>query len=328
VDTMKRRQADSAAAEDQMRQVQRAREEALRQQKAQKDEIWRQAQQATAQEQSRKQQATAEQPTETKEIQRPDQAAAEARQKAKREQLAKIAVASPSNSPPLPGTGESLDSPEISLASIFLGKWTRDENKRVISEDGSRTVLVVPNGSRVQAWVDGHAGPACRDVLWKPERSDERAGIRPSLPISPDSKRVVYLATLDGGGVAVVSDSTQSPVYKEIEWIGYGPRGHHIAYVVKVPDEDTVSTVRHDRVFMVDNGNAGPLFSRIDPNSITFSADGEHLAYVADAIPPKTDSFNTVRPHQCCVVLDGKEQTHYGYIQALGLTHDGGHCSI
>jgi GYF domain 2 len=98
VDTLKRRQADSAAAaEDQMRQAQRAREEALRQQKEQNEEMSRQAQHAIAEEQSRKQQATAEQPTGRNETQRPDQAAAEVRQKTKREQLAKIAIASPFN---------------------------------------------------------------------------------------------------------------------------------------------------------------------------------------------------------------------------------------
>jgi len=153
---------------------------------------------------------------------------------------------------------------------------------------------------------------------------DQTRGLQPSLPISPDFKRIAYLAPVDGGGVKVVADSTESPVYKEIKWIGFGPAGHHLAYLVNVPDEDP--SMRHNRMFVGDNGIAGPLFSRIDPNSITFSADGQHLAYVGQIDPPEINGLLSNRSQQYCVVLDGKEQNHYGYIQGVRLSPNGSHC--
>ena len=325
LDSMKQRQAaaDTATAEQQ-REAQQRQDYVIRQRNEQQAEASRKARQAAEQEQLRQKEEVAQKLKEASESQQRVWTAAEEKQRAKRAALVKINFAPPASSGDDETSKGSAESPEVTLTAVPLGKWPREQDKRIISSDGKRTVLVVPNGSRVQAWVDGQPGPVCREVLWKPERTDAPQWAQPSLPISPDSKRVAYLAAMDEGGVCVISDATRSPVYKEIKWIGFGPGEHHLAYIVNIPDLDRRSTEQRDRLFVVDNGNAGLLFSRID--QLTFSADGQHLAYIGYVWPPRSDSFNTNRQPQCCVVLDGAEQKHFAYIQQLFLSRDGSHC--
>jgi hypothetical protein len=101
MDAMKHRQADAtaiaAAAGRQQQEAQRKRDEALRQENDQDAEAWRKAQEEKNREQNRKQQAIVEQEKRTSEGQQREQAAAEARQKAKREQLAKLAFGPSAN---------------------------------------------------------------------------------------------------------------------------------------------------------------------------------------------------------------------------------------
>lgn len=87
---------------------------------------------------------------------------------------------------------------------------------------------------------------------------------------SADSKHFLYTATRPEGKACVVVDGKAGETYEAIMKGGplFGPAGKRFVYVAKVDQSYRV----------VIDGVAGPMYRNID--AITFSADGQHVAYV------------------------------------------------
>jgi len=216
--------------------------------------------------------------------------------------------------------GGSQAAPAIQLDVVPLGPLVATggghyEVAPLITKDGSRAVVVASKGSRVQAYVDGVPGPIVRDVRALQGTPISGSG---SPAFSSDQKRVAYIVGLDGGKQAVVVDSTQSPAYDSVAWLGFAPVGHHFAYIAQ----------RAGKYFVVDNGQAGLIYDGIQPSIVTFSPDGTHCAYVAFATPTTTlppVQQHGLQPQRFRVVLDGKEQKHFEPAGKLTFSNDGKH---
>jgi hypothetical protein len=145
---------------------------------------------------------------------------------------------------------------------------------------------------------------------------------------------VAYITELDGDKEAVVIDSVQSSVYDKIGWLGFGPKGHHVAYVAVTYKPAARGETRSSTVTLVDNGKAGPTFDDIasasykrsedelDKGSIVFSADGEHVAYIGRKAAPKTGNQ---RDHYRLVIDGRPEPREYEHILELRISRDGAH---
>ena len=62
-----------------------------------------------------------------------------------------------------PGPVSSI-APNIILNSMPLGPFPKQRENVIVTDDGSRVLVIAAQGSRVQAVVDGQPGPVCRNV--------------------------------------------------------------------------------------------------------------------------------------------------------------------
>ena len=311
--------------------------------KAQKDYQERQKREQEERQKAEQAKIDAAQRQKQEEVKQADQRrlAAEAKQKAQEAELLKnrpkpVATAANTNAP-------TATPAAITLASMPLAPMPKEREKIVFSDDRARVFVIASQGSRVQAIVDGVSGPLCRKLRWPLQRASlapasynsslgmwpDNTPVKGPPPFSPDKKRVAYITELDAGKEAVVIDSAQSPVYDRIGWIGFGPNGHHFAYVA-VNNKAGARGETRSIVTMVDNGKAGPSFDDIasasykrgeealDKGGIVFSADGEHLAYIGVKQSPQ-------RSHSR-VMIDGRADPHeYEHIRDLQISRDGQH---
>jgi hypothetical protein len=264
--------------------------------------------------------------------------AAEAKQKAvEAEFLKNIPKPVAASTPAI--AGAPATAPSITLSSMPLGPLPKERERMLFSDDQTRLFVIATQGSRTQAIVDGVPGPLCRKLRWPYQRESLGAAswshdirVPGPPPFSPDKKRVAYIMELDNDKQAVVIDGVQSPVYDKVAWLGFGPNGHHVAYIAVVRGPPVQPGRRQSAsVTMVDNGKAGPTFDaiaeaalvdRFEGEEVVFSADGEHLAYIG------TKEKESPQRNHHFVVIDGHPQPRdYERIAQLRLSHDGQHAA-
>ncbi len=115
--------------------------------------------------------------------------------------------------------------------------------------------------------------------------------------MTPDGKSIAYLTSLQTGmqyQVTVVANGKPGLEYGSLKDLRFAPDGH-VIYAVTAPQ--TAKT------FVVDGDKELGPYDNADLNTLHFSADGEHMAYVAQA---NGQSF---------VVLDDKRMS--GFIEVL-----------
>ena len=134
---------------------------------------------------------------------------------------------------PVPAGAIMLDA--VPLGSITATGGGHYNPLPVITNGGGRTLLVAPNGSRVQAYVDGVAGPVVNAIPMTQTLPQAQLGgcTNGSPQFSADQQRVAYIVDLDSNKHAVVVDGTMSPAYDQINWFSFAPVGHHFAYSAK-----------------------------------------------------------------------------------------------
>ncbi len=130
--------------------------------------------------------------------------------------------------------------------------------------------------------------------------------VRKSLIVSPDCRRLAYVARKGKTQVAVV-DRKEQRGYDKIEngSLTFSPDGHRLAYVARESQKQLV----------IVDGKEQKHHDKIEKGSLTFSPDGQHLAYAARESKKQL------------VIMDGKEQTQYERIAGGSLTFspDGQH---
>jgi hypothetical protein len=126
------------------------------------------------------------------------------------------------------------------------------------SPDRRHEVEIVESASSQRIRVDGEEGEPFRGIA--PE----------ALAYSPDGTRLAYAAE-DATGWHLVVDGVPGPAHAGIGQVTFSPNGKSIAYVAL--DRDRWRAFR-DQV-------PGRAFPAVLEDTLRFSADGAHLAYVA-----------------------------------------------
>jgi len=266
--------------------------------------------------------------------------AAEAKQKAQEAELLKNQP-KPAATVALKPNAPAGSAPTITLAAMPVGPLSKEREKIVFSDDLARVFVIAAQGSRVQAIVDGVPGPLCRKLTWPWQRASVAvASYGSSLgqwpnnipvpgppPFSPDKKRVAYIIGLDQDKEAVVIDGIQSPAYDKVEWLGFAPIGHRVAYQGMQLDRPGAGPPHRSKQAhqVIDEGRAGPVFDEI--SGLTFSADGQHLVYVAHRQPFTGTSYGSPNfgDHRACLVIDRQPQSEFENIDQLQVSRDGKH---
>jgi uncharacterized repeat protein (TIGR03803 family) len=192
----------------------------------------------------------------------------------------------------------------------------------MFTKDGEHTFVVASQGSRVQGYLEGIAGPLVTGV---PTLTGNWGARSPAF--SADEQSMGYVASMDNGKSVVVVNGTASPVYDGVQWFSFGPAGHHFAYAVRKGERDRTG------FFMVEDGKAGLIYQSVNPDLAVFSPDGEHFAYVgvaaADAkqsTPLAVQAAGGRVPQRARVVLDGVEESlHFENIMRPMFSKDGKH---
>jgi uncharacterized repeat protein (TIGR03803 family) len=194
----------------------------------------------------------------------------------------------------------------------------------IFTPDAQHVFLLVGQGSKMAAYVDGIAGPTVMNVntFTSPGSNGTVAGRSPSF--SEDGTRIGYVATVENNKSMVVINGSASPVYDRVNWFGFAPAGHHFAYVAQ-HDAPQGAVGKMADVFAVDDGKAGLTYGSV--GSPEFSSDGKHFAYVGISQPdPNYKPVQNVTPQRGRIVLDGKEQSaRFELIKNLKFSKDGNH---
>lgn len=172
-----------------------------------------------------------------------------------------------------------------------LGPITTDYPKILISPDGSRVALVGNAGSRQAVFIDGNQGPPY-------------SSLGEFLQISADGSRVAYTASKGSEWVMVVNHK-EGPPFDSISAAWFSPVGHRLAYLAHKGNLDVVVTDS-----TVSPGYAGVRGGREDAqNGLMFSADGQHVGYVAWSTGKQPGQF--AEQNTFYVVVDGKPSPAY-----------------
>jgi uncharacterized repeat protein (TIGR03803 family) len=233
----------------------------------------------------------------------------------------------------IPGLNAPVPAGAIMLDAVPLGSVTGTGGGHynplpVITNGGARTLVVVPNGSRVQAYVDGVAGPVVNAIPVTQAQTQAQLGgcTNGSPQFSADQKRVAYIVDLDNNKHAVVVDGTMSPAYDRVSWLSFAPVGHHFAYLVQRALGP--NGTKGNEFFVVDDGRAGKVYSQGCGPAI-FSPDGNRVAFVGSVfskgLTPIEVQQGKKTPQNVCVVLDGVEQTHFAKIDQPIFSQDSKH---
>ena len=183
---------------------------------------------------------------------------------------------------------------------------------------------MVPNGSRVQAYVDGQPGPVVNAIPVTQTLTQAQWGgcTNGSPQFSADQARVAYIVDLDNNKHAVVVDGAMSPAYDQVNWLSFAPVGHHFAYSV-----GRSAGTGGSGSFVVDDGKAGKIYNGVGP--AVFIPDGNQVAYVGSTpsggLTPLEVQAGKKSPQNQCVVLDGVEQNHFAKIDQLTFSQDSKH---
>ena len=200
----------------------------------------------------------------------------------------------------------------------------------VVSPDGRHVVVIAPSRSgKYLAVIDGGLGK-------------EYDYVRPEPVFSPNSKRVLYIATNKEKKIVVV-DGAEGKAYDAVLGATFSPDSRHVAYLgrrggtmlvvrdgvehkakawieglthppVFSPDSKRLAWVAargkpgyNTRQSVVVDGVAGREYDAVGPGSLVFSPDSKRVAYTA-----------YVKGKGQCIVIDQAEGTWH-----QGIPHDG-----
>lgn len=126
------------------------------------------------------------------------------------------------------------------------------------SPDGQHYAFVGKTGDKYLVVTEAGAG----------KTYDEING--DSLRFSPNGMSIAYTARL-GNKWIIVTDGRESEPYDEIPALEFSADGKRVAAIVRFGDQYAVTV----------NGEIGPAFTRIKPDSLVFSPDSQRIGYIA-----------------------------------------------
>lgn len=176
----------------------------------------------------------------------------------------------------------------LSIEKDALTTDTRDSIVYAVSRHGKRTAYLARRGSRVSVVVDGRDGPLFDSLAvgispgrQLPAEQVVRLGgnlkreATTGLLFTEDESKLVYIASREGKQHLVIVDDQSarvSPPYERITYVHLSPRGNGVAAVVNIDKQ------RYNQVWVDGLGLQDLTIG--DPNSLRFSEDGKHLAYM------------------------------------------------
>ena len=109
------------------------------------------------------------------------------------------------------------------------------------------------------------------------------------MTFSTDSARFAYCAEGESGKQVVVLDGVAGPEYDVVFRPHFSPNSKSMAYAAVVATDPAkgyslmggMADHKSAKVFIVVNGRAGDGYDGISLDTLTFSPDGNHLAYIA-----------------------------------------------
>jgi Tol biopolymer transport system component len=198
-------------------------------------------------------------------------------------------------------------------AEIPLGDTTVYDGIKavVMSVDARHLAFLGVKGDKQYIIVDGHQGPAFDWILpdslfvigdgqaaYIVQNDDLMQAViggrvdkgYPSIQfnrlfVSPDGKKVAYIAVLPSKKMAIVLDGQEGPAFDSIDFPLFSPNSLRLAYRAM---SDGMARV-------VVDGQSQPAYDSVAGISLSFSPDSQRIAYEA------------VRKGQHVVVIDGKE---------------------
>jgi hypothetical protein len=149
--------------------------------------------------------------------------------------------------------------------------WILPDSLFVIGE--GQAAFIVQNDDLMQAVIGGRVDKAYPSIQFN------------RLFISPDGKKVAYIAVLPSKKMAIVLDGQEGPAFDSIDFPLFSPDSQRLAY--RAMSDGTAR--------IVVNGQPQPTYDSVAGISLSFSPDSRRIAYEA------------VRKGQHMIVLDGKE---------------------
>jgi Tol biopolymer transport system component len=185
------------------------------------------------------------------------------------------------------------------------GKVYEAVNGFTFSPDGRRTAFQATTAERlIMTVVDGK------------EHQGYTGGVSSPILFSPDSRHVAYTAS-EGGGHILVVDEVRQKEYPGIFFMSFSPDSRHLALLTKTGEQD---------VLVVD-GAEGKPYLLISHETITFSPDGQRLAYrasITEKQPVEDQPGETAEvTKEQFVVADGVEGPRFPLVGPPAFGPDG-----
>lgn len=194
---------------------------------------------------------------------------------------------------------------QITLRQTPLGPMPTDPREISLTPDAAHVALLATAGSRHVVYIDGNEGSPYSSVQQLSSPAQGHAG--PSmLMISPDQKRVAYLAGKGPSDWMMVVNNKEGPAFDRISIASFSPVGHRLAYIAQ----------KGGKNFVVVDASVSPAYDQAPANELWFSADGQHVGYLV---------MSGTAPTAWHAVIDGKEGTGYVGVERLQFSREGGH---
>ncbi len=163
------------------------------------------------------------------------------------------------------------------------------DNTFVISNDKNHIAYKQLSGHKQYAIIDGRKGKGYDSTM--------------NIVFSPDGKKVAYAAKKGKKWIAVVNGQELNTVMGKaiIKYLLFSPDSKKLLYILK----------SGKKMILFVNGVAGPAFDEINENSITFSKNGQSMAYCVQ------------KGNQQAVVFNGKISAWYQQVGFPVLSNTG-----
>ena len=194
---------------------------------------------------------------------------------------------------------------QIILRQTLLGPMPTDFRQLSIAPDGSRVGLVANAGTRQVVFIDGNKGTPYSTIVQLSGMGQGHSG-PPPVMLSADQRLVAYAATRGGSEWAMVVNQKEGPAFDTIIAATFAPAGHRLAYVARKGNEQ----------FVVVDSSVSPGYLNVMVNQLWFSADGQHVGYIAQTAGGQNPWH---------AVVDGNAGPGYGSASVLQLSRSGGH---
>jgi hypothetical protein len=227
----------------------------------------------------------------------------------------------------------------------------------IFSPDGKRLAYSARRGEKHVVVVDGQEGPEVDGI-----------GGTPEVAFSPDGKRFGYAAQKGKEWVAMI-DGVEGKPFEYVDKVTLPSGGSRYAYVIRTPEGERVvadgtvgdpvesvgrivfspdgkrlaTAVRRefrsptDQTWVVTvDGVAGKTYAMVSANTLAFSADSKHVAFVAQqggkwvAVLDDTAGapYDTIQPPMFSVAPDGSRLAYAGvrggkWYRVVGSKEDG-----